>query len=84
MRPEPIDTDRPQPIMARMSNASAEFLAEIKVAASQLKLSPTTLCQKAVKNGRLVGRLERGERVTLDTVERIRAYVRASSEGAAA
>lgn len=84
MRPEPIDTDRPQPIMARMSNASAEFLAEIKVAASQLKLSPTTLCQKAVRNGRLVRRLELGQSVTVDTVERIRAFVRSSHEGASA
>ncbi|MGX9980670.1 hypothetical protein [Methylobacterium fujisawaense] len=70
--------------MAVMSNASAEFLAEIKVAAARMDLSPATLCQKAVRNGRLVRRLENGKSVTLDTVERIRAYVRASSEGAAA
>lgn len=70
--------------MAVMSNASAEFLAEIRVAASQLKLSPTTLCQKAVRNGRLVRRLELGQSVTVDTVERIRAFVRSSNEGAAA
>lgn len=70
--------------MAVMSNASAEFLAEIKVAAARMDLSPATLCQKAVRNGRLVRRLENGKSVTLDTVERIRAYVRASSDGAAA
>ncbi|MGE8129045.1 hypothetical protein ACQKQD_18890 [Methylobacterium sp. NPDC080182] len=70
--------------MAFMSSASAKFLAEIRIAASRLNLSPATLCQKAVKNGRLVRRLEEGQSVTLNTVEKIRAFVRASGEGAAA
>lgn len=62
-----------------MSTASADFLEEIRAAAVRLKLTPKTLCQKAVRNHRLVDRLEAGERVTVQTVERFRGFV-ASAE----
>lgn len=53
-----------------------DFLKEIKKAAKSLGIAPTTLCQNAVKNGGLIRRLENGGRVTLETVEEIRAYIR--------
>ncbi len=61
--------------MAFMSSPSAEFLDEIRSAAARLGFTPKTLCQKAVRNHRLVDRLEAGERVTLQTVTRFRAFV---------
>ena len=75
MRSEPIDTDRLRPIMAVMTSPSAEFLIEIRDAATRLGFTPKTLCQKAVRNHRLVDRLEAGERVTLQTVTRFREFV---------
>lgn len=64
-----------------MSTASAEFLEEIRAAAARLKLTPKTLCQKAVRNHRLVDRLEAGERVTVQTVERFRGFVASAEVG---
>lgn len=61
--------------MASMTSPSAEFLDEIRTAAARLGFTPKTLCQKAVRNHRLVDRLEAGERVTLQTVTRFRAFV---------
>ncbi len=60
-----------------MSTASADFLAEIRASARRLDLTPKTLCQKAVRNQRLVSRLEGGGSVTVQTVERFRAFVAA-------
>jgi hypothetical protein len=56
---------------------TTEFLAEIKKGAQILGISPKTLCAYAVKNGRLIRRLEAGGQVTLQTVEDIRAYIEA-------
>jgi len=56
-------------------NTSADFLHEIRAAASLMGIAPSTLCQRAVSNGKLVRRLEAGSTVTMSTVNRIRAYV---------
>lgn len=58
-----------------MSSARA-FLQEIKDAAQQMGLAPSTLCQKAARCGGLIRRLEEGGEVTLGRVEQIRAYIR--------
>jgi hypothetical protein len=55
---------------------SRELLDEIRTGADSLGIAATTLCQRAVKNGGLIKRLENGGRVTLETVEQIRAYIR--------
>jgi hypothetical protein len=57
---------------------SDDLLREIKEAAGALGIAPTTLCQRAVKHGGLVQRLEEGGKVTTDVVERIRAYIDAN------
>lgn len=56
-------------------NTSVDFLHEIRAAASLMGIAPSTLCQRAVSNGKLVRRLESGSTVTMSTVNRIRAYV---------
>lgn len=62
---------------AAMSN-SEKIIAEIKAGAASLGIAPSTLCKKAVRNGRLVKRLAAGESVTVDTLERLREYIRAN------
>jgi hypothetical protein len=52
-----------------------ELLAEIRAGAKALGIAPTTLCQRAVKNQHIVGRLIDGKTVTMDTARRIRAYI---------
>ena len=58
---------------------SLNLLQEIKAGAKALGIAPSTLCQRAVKNGAIVKRLEGGDAtVTLDTAQRIRAYIEAN------
>jgi signal recognition particle subunit SEC65 len=52
------------------------ILQEIKDAANELGITPITLCQYAVKNGHLAKRLENGGGVTIETAEKLRAYIR--------
>lgn len=60
-------------------SASLELLQEIKDGAKALGIAPSTLCQKAVKNGAIIKRLEGGDAtVTLETAERIRAFIEAN------
>jgi hypothetical protein len=60
--------------------ATRDLLDEIRAGASALGIAPTTLCQKAVRHGGLVRRLERGGRVTLETAEQIRSFIRAAKK----
>jgi hypothetical protein len=57
-------------------SATSELLKDIKAGAEAMGIAPTTLCKMAVRHGGLVGRLERGRGVELETAERIRAYIR--------
>lgn len=60
-------------------SVSMELLQEIKDGAKLLGIAPSTLCQRAVRNGAIVKRLEGGDAtVTLDTAQRIRAYIEAN------
>jgi len=58
-------------------SATDDLLEEIKAAAETLGMAPSTLCQKAVANGKLVRRLESGRDVEVGTLERIRSYIEA-------
>lgn len=62
---------------------SLELLAQIVFAAERLKMAPSTLCQRAVRNGNLVKRLEKGQSVTLRTAEKIRDYIEQQLKAAA-
>jgi hypothetical protein len=62
--------------------ATSDLLEEIKAAAGSLGIAPATLCQRAVKNGKLVQRLEDGGDVTIGTITRLRSYIEAQKQGA--
>jgi hypothetical protein len=55
-----------------------ELLDEIIEGAQAIGIAPTTLCQKAVRNGALIGRLEKGGGVNSRTIEQIRAFIAAN------
>lgn len=61
-----------------MSDESLDLLEDIKAGAKALGIAPTTLCQRAVRNGAIVSRLEGGASVTLKTAGAIRAYIAAN------
>jgi hypothetical protein len=56
--------------------ATERFAQEIKDAAARLGITPGTLCNYAVGNGSLWKRLKSGRDVTLETVDKVRAYIR--------
>ena len=58
-------------------SASLELLAEIEKGAKALGIAPSTLCQRAVNNGWIVKRLQDNRSVTLETANKIRAYIEA-------
>ena len=57
---------------------SLDLLQEIRDGAKVLGIAPTTLCQRAVRNGAIIKRLEGGNTVTLKTAAAIRAYIDAN------
>lgn len=61
---------------SRAMTATQRFALEIKEAATRLGITPGTLCNYAVGNGSLWKRLQSGRDVTLETVDKIRAYIR--------
>lgn len=63
--------------------ATERFAQEIKDAAAQLGITPGTLCNYAVGNGSLWKRLKSGRDVTLETVDKVRAYIRDNQPPAA-
>lgn len=52
-----------------------DLLTEIKAAAARLRIAPTTLCARAVGNGRLPIRLAAGCSTTLKTASRVRQWI---------
>ena len=65
-------------------STARQFLAEIKSGAKILGIAPTTLCQRSVKNGKVIRRLERGGSITTDTMDKIRAYITTNKRKVAA
>ena len=55
---------------------SFALLTEIQLAARDLGIAPTTLCQRAVRNTALPKRLEDGGSVTLETAGKIRDWIK--------
>jgi hypothetical protein len=56
-------------------SVTLDLLDEIRAGAKALGIAPTTLCQRAVKNGKLMRRLEQGRSIELKTADKIRAYI---------
>src|SRR5262245_43067953 len=51
------------------------LLAEISAYCREAKLAETTFGRLAVNDGKLVGRLKNGSRITMDTIERVRSFI---------
>jgi hypothetical protein len=55
---------------------STSFLREIYDASEELGIAPSTLCRLAAGNSKLPKRIAAGGTVTIDTVERIRLWIK--------
>src|SRR5437762_549754 len=74
-----------RPAMDRRTLEAEALLAEIAAYCREAKLAETTFGRLAVNDGKLVGRLKNGSRVTMDTIGRVRSFIanNGSERGAA-
>ena len=61
-----------------------QILSQISEFCRQADMAETTFGRRAVNDGKLVHRLREGKRITIDTLDRIQAYIAASTPGGAA
>src|SRR5262245_42836526 len=66
---------RPNPF----SMKNDQILAEITEFCRRSDMAESTFGRRAVNDGKLVARLREGKRITIDTLERIQAYIAAST-----
>src|SRR5258708_16682718 len=57
------------------------ILSQIAEYCRQADMAETTFGRRAVNDGKLVHRLREGKRITIDTLDRIQAYIPASMPG---
>src|SRR6201994_1241942 len=58
-----------------------EILVQISEFCRNADMAESTFGRRAVNDGKLVARLREGKRITIDTLERIQAYIAASTPG---
>src|SRR5260370_41703522 len=58
-----------------------EILSRISEFCRQAGMAESTFGRRAVNDGKLVHRLREGKRITIDTLDRIQAYIAASMPG---
>src|SRR5271155_1215769 len=58
-----------------------QLLAQISEFCRQVDMAESTFGRRAVNDGKLVHRLREGKRITIDTLDRIQAYIAASMPG---
>ena len=58
-----------------------QILAQISNFCRQADMAETTFGRRAVNDGKLVHRLREGKRITIDTLDRIQAYIAAAMPG---
>ena len=58
-----------------------QILAQISEFCRRSDMAESTFGRRAVNDGKLVHRLREGKRITIDTLERIQAYIAASTPG---
>src|ERR1700749_2768056 len=76
------DKTLPNPVPSppsRMRND--EILSQITAFCRQADMAESTFGRRAVNDGKLVHRLREGKRITIDTLDRIQAYIAASTPG---
>lgn len=57
---------------------SRALLIEIEAFSAAAGMAPSTVCRKAINDGKLAERLRHGGQVTLKTAERLRAFMEAN------
>ena len=77
-RHPPLPTSLAQ-AFRRMKND--QILSQIAEFCRQIDMAETTFGRRAVNDGKLVHRLREGKRITIDTLDRIQAYIAASMPG---
>ncbi len=60
-----------------------EILSQISEFCRQADMAESTFGRRAVNDGKLVHRLREGKRITIDTLDRIQAYIAAAMPGGA-
>ena len=58
-----------------------EILSQITEFCRKADMAESTFGRRAVNDGKLVNRLREGKRITIDTLDRIQAYMAASTTG---
>ena len=58
-----------------------EILSQISEFCRRADMAESTFGRRAVNDGKLVARLREGKRITIDTLDRIQAYISASTPG---
>ena len=58
-----------------------QILSQITEFCRQADMAESTFGRRAVNDGKLVHRLREGKRITIDTLDRIQAYIAASTPG---
>jgi hypothetical protein len=58
-----------------------QILSQISEYCRQADMAETTFGRRAVNDGKLVHRLREGKRITIDTLDRIQAYIAAAMPG---
>src|ERR1700722_10098188 len=58
-----------------------QILSQISEYCRQADMAESTFGRRAVNDGKLVHRLREGKRITIDTLDRIQAYIAASMPG---
>src|SRR5580700_5255241 len=71
---------RPSQILA-LSMKNDQILAQISEFCRNADMAESTFGRRAVNDGKLVARLREGKRITIDTLERIQAYMSAALPG---
>ena len=61
-----------------------QILSQISEYCRQADMAESTFGRRAVNDGKLVHRLREGKRITLDTLDRIQAYIATSTPGGVA
>jgi hypothetical protein len=69
------------PAQARNPMKNDQILSQISEFCRQADMAESTFGRRAVNDGKLVHRLREGKRITIDTLDRIQAYIAASMPG---
>src|SRR5690349_22440193 len=77
----PLPTKTSQSPLKSFVMKNDQILSQISEFCRQADMAESTFGRRAVNDGKLVHRLREGKRITIDTLDRIQAYIAASMHG---